>query len=64
MKRRDLERHLREHGCQAVREGANHTIWQNTETGKRAPVARHRELPTTTAREIAKQLGVPQPPGR
>jgi len=29
VKRRDLERHLRAHGCQPVREGGRHTIWEN-----------------------------------
>jgi hypothetical protein len=27
MKRRDLETHLRNHGCHALLEGANHAIW-------------------------------------
>jgi len=29
LKRRDLERHLRDSGCQQIREGANHAIWAN-----------------------------------
>ena len=29
MTRRDPLRHLREHGCQFVREGGEHSIWQN-----------------------------------
>lgn len=27
MKRRDLERHLREHGVRLLREGGNHSFW-------------------------------------
>lgn len=27
MKRRDLERHLRAHGAELLREGANHSVW-------------------------------------
>jgi hypothetical protein len=27
VKRRDLERHLREHGVQLLREGGNHSFW-------------------------------------
>ena len=27
MKRRDLLKHLRWHGCQFVREGGDHSIW-------------------------------------
>jgi hypothetical protein len=29
LKRRDLESHLRQHGCQPLREGAKHVIWAN-----------------------------------
>ena len=29
MKRRDLLRHLRQHGCRFVREGSDHSIWEN-----------------------------------
>jgi len=29
MKRRDLIRHLENHGCEFLREGANHTIYVN-----------------------------------
>ncbi|MGH2908944.1 MAG: type II toxin-antitoxin system HicA family toxin [Solirubrobacteraceae bacterium] len=63
MKRRDLEAHLRAHGCALLREGANHAIWSNPERDLRAPVPRHREIPTGTARAICRQLGMPQPPG-
>jgi hypothetical protein len=27
VKRRDLERHLREHGARQLREGGNHSFW-------------------------------------
>jgi hypothetical protein len=33
MKRRDLIRHLEQHGCQFLREGGNHTVYVN----RRAP---------------------------
>ncbi|HEY6781768.1 MAG TPA: type II toxin-antitoxin system HicA family toxin [Candidatus Dormibacteraeota bacterium] len=38
MKRRDLEAHLRNHGCQLLRQGANHAIWNNAARDLRAPV--------------------------
>lgn len=56
---RDLERHLRRHGCTRLREGGRHSIWLCEATMKRTSVPRHRELPPTTAREICKQLGIP-----
>ena len=42
MKRRDLLRHLRQHGCRFVREGSDHSIWQNPVNGNRSAVPRHR----------------------
>lgn len=59
MKRRDLERHLRDCGCETLREGANHTIWSNPARDLRTPVPRHREIPTGTVRAICRQLGIP-----
>jgi predicted RNA binding protein YcfA (HicA-like mRNA interferase family) len=55
---RDLERHLRDHGCELLREGGKHTIWWHPESQQRTSVPRHRELPTTTARAICSQLGI------
>ena len=58
IKRRDLERHLRAHGCVLNRRGAEHDVWHGV--GKRrSTVPRHREIPITTARAICRQLGVP-----
>jgi mRNA interferase HicA len=61
MKRRDLLRHLRKHGCQFVREGGEHSIRENPVTGRRTSVSRHREIPDYTAARICKQLGIPVP---
>jgi predicted RNA binding protein YcfA (HicA-like mRNA interferase family) len=61
MKRRGLIRHLEAHGCVRLREGASHTIFENTASGRRAPVPRHREIPEPLVRVICRQLGVPPP---
>lgn len=61
MKQRQLLDHLKRHGCVLYREGAKHPVYQNTETGKRTTVPRHREIDNTTARSICKQLGIPTP---
>jgi hypothetical protein len=58
-KMRDLKKHLTEHGCTFLREGAKHEVWQGPGDG-RSTVPRHREIPPTTARAICKQLGVPK----
>jgi hypothetical protein len=59
IKRADLERHLRGHGCALRREGAKHAVWWNPATGQQSTVPRHRDLPLATARAICRQLGVP-----
>ena len=61
MKRRDLLKHLREHGCLFVREGGDHSIWENPQTGKRTSIPRHRQILDYTAKRISRQLEVPSP---
>ena len=61
MKRRDLLKHLNNHGCQLVREGGEHSIWENQVTKRRTAIPRHREVPDFTAARICKQLGVSIP---
>lgn len=63
MKRRDLIRHLEDHGCQLLREGANHTIYSRPETGHKEAVPRHAEVKKHLARSICRNLGVPVPKG-
>jgi mRNA interferase HicA len=58
VKRRDLLRRLRENGCQLVREGAEHSIWENPTNGRRASVPRHREIAEYTALRILHHLGI------
>jgi mRNA interferase HicA len=54
VKKRDLERHLAAHGCQLEREATKHELWQNSETGARSTVPRHRENKMPTARGICR----------
>lgn len=61
MKRRELLEHLLAHGCRFVREGAEHSIWENPINGRRTSVPRHREVADFTAARICKQLGIPTP---
>ena len=61
MKRVDLLRHLRQHGCQFVREGSDHSIWENPANTRRTAVPRHREIPDYTCMRICKQLGITGP---
>jgi predicted RNA binding protein YcfA (HicA-like mRNA interferase family) len=61
MKKRDLERHLRQHGCYLHRNVGRHEVWLNPANGAEAPVPRHRVLKYTTAMGICKMLGLPRP---
>ena len=60
MKRGDLLRHLRRHGCYLKREGASHSLWCNPKTGAVEAVPRHAEIANTLAHKICRNLGVPE----
>ncbi len=59
MKRRALLRHLRDHGCELLREGARHSWWQNPALKRRTAVPRHTEIKDVLAQSICKDLGIP-----
>ncbi len=61
MKRRDLIRHLRAHGCEFLREGGNHTVYWNPATRRVSTLPRHREINDFLARKICLDLQVPAP---
>jgi predicted RNA binding protein YcfA (HicA-like mRNA interferase family) len=60
MKRNDLIKHLRRHGCYLKREGASHSLWINPETGHIEAVPRHTEIPDLLARKICRYLSIPE----
>jgi mRNA interferase HicA len=59
MKRRQLLRYLRKHGCHLKREGADHSLWINPANGSQEAVPRHTEIADLLARKICKKLDVP-----
>lgn len=61
MKRLDVERHLRESGCQFWREGANHAVWWNPSNRKMTSLPRHREIKPGTVRAMCRELEIPKP---
>lgn len=61
MKRRTLVRHLEEHGCELLREGANHSIFVNRAARKTSAVPRHTEINDELAKKICRDLSVPVP---
>ena len=60
MKRGDLLRHLRQHGCFLKREGASHSLWCNPNTGHVEAVPRHTEIGNNLVRKICRALSVPE----
>ena len=60
MKRRQLLRHLKKHGCELFREGSRHSIYWNPETRETSTVPRHTEILDALARKICKDLGIPR----
>jgi mRNA interferase HicA len=61
MKRRDLIRHLEQHGCELLREGSKHSVYINRAAQKATTVPRHREIDEYLARKICKDLQIPEP---
>lgn len=61
MKRRALVRHLEQHGCELLREGANHSIFINRSAVKTSTVPRHSEINEDLAKKICKDLGISLP---
>lgn len=59
MKRAELLRHLRQHGCVMLREGGRHSWWHNPARNRRSAILRHREIHDQLARKICNDLGVP-----
>lgn len=64
MKRRALERHLRQHEAEAIDEGGNHTKWRGP-SGGRSVVPHHKEIGPGVVNAICKswvcQAGQPAP---
>jgi predicted RNA binding protein YcfA (HicA-like mRNA interferase family) len=61
MKRRELIRHLEEHGCQLLREGGRHTVYMNPRLRKVSTVPRHTEINSILAHKICRDLEIPGP---
>ncbi|MFQ5673960.1 MAG: type II toxin-antitoxin system HicA family toxin [Nitrospinales bacterium] len=60
MKRQQLLKHLRKHGCHLKREGGSHSLWINPLTGRIETIPRHVEIPNRLAKKICKGLAIPE----
>jgi mRNA interferase HicA len=56
MKRKELEKKLRQVGCYLKREGSSHSLWINPQTGIVEAIPRHREIKESLAKKILKNL--------
>ncbi|MGI8602606.1 MAG: type II toxin-antitoxin system HicA family toxin [Verrucomicrobiales bacterium] len=63
MKRREFVRLIESHGCVLLREGANHSLYLNPQTGRKEAIPRHQEIQKQLSRSICRNLGVPPPMG-
>ena len=61
MRRRLLLAHLRDYGCELLREGRRHSIWFNLATNRQTSVPRHTEINEYMARKICRDLGILRP---
>jgi mRNA interferase HicA len=61
MKRTVLVKHLQQHGCQLLREGARHSVYWNPADGRTSTVPRHTEIDNMLARKICHNLDIPPP---
>ena len=61
MKRNELLRHLRRHGCYLKREGGSHSLWARPSTGRIEAVPQQTEIPDRLAIKICRCLSVPDP---
>lgn len=59
MKRGQLNRHHKKHGCSLIREAKRHALWGNPEICTRTAVPSHTENDNVLVREIYKQLEIP-----
>ena len=45
------------------REGKEHTLWENPQSGHCEAVPRHTEIGNLLAKKICRNLAIPNPPG-
>ncbi len=63
MKRQALIRHLRRCGCVVRREGKEHSLWENPQTGHAEAVPMHVEIANVFAKRICRRPSIADPPG-
>ncbi len=59
MKRLDLERYLRGHGCQRFKRSGKHEVWWNPANGMMSTIPRCHEINDLTVRNLCRDLQIP-----
>jgi len=59
MKTKDFIKFLNQQHCLLIREGSNHSIFQNQKNKKIASVPRHKEVKNNLAKKICRDLEIP-----
>ena len=49
--------------CSGISAGAEHTLWENPQTGHAEAIPRHGEVANLLAKRICRKLSIPDPPG-
>jgi len=63
MKKKDLIKHIKKHGCVFFKEGSNHTLYINPKNpAVKVPVPRHKEISDFLSIKICKELDIPARP--
>lgn len=61
MKRVDLIRRLKSHGCRLLRDRGKHSVYVNPANNQTSAVPRHRAINDFLARKICRDLGIAEP---
>jgi len=61
MKTSNFIKFLNQQNCLLVREGGNHSIYQNQTNKKISSVPRHKEVKNNLVRKICRDLEIPPP---
>ena len=61
MKTKEFITFLNQQHCSLIREGSNHSIFQNQQNKKISSVPRNKEVKNNLARKICRDLEIPYP---
>lgn len=60
MKRHELIRHLKSHGCYLLRDRGKHSVYANPANNQTSAMPHKRQINKFLARKICRDLGIPE----